>query len=124
MKEYKGSCLCSEVTFTAFGEPLRVGICHCFDCRKHHGALFHSSAIYSESQVNVQGLVQQYNGRHFCPKCGSSVYSVSGSEIELNLGSFDEINLFQPTYELWTVRKEASLPNFQGLAQFKFNRKQ
>jgi hypothetical protein len=34
----------------------------------------------------------------------------SGDEVEVNVGSFDEPNQFKPTYELWTVRREAWLP--------------
>ena len=40
MTTYTGGCLCGDVRLRASGEPYRVGICHCLDCRKHHGALF------------------------------------------------------------------------------------
>ena len=112
MTEVTGGCLCGDVRFTATGEPKRVGICHCFDCRKHHGALFHSSAIFDESAVTVEGETRDYAGRHFCPRCGSSVFGRSGDEVEINLGSLDEIDRFQPTYELWTIRREGWLPPF------------
>jgi hypothetical protein len=32
----------------ASGLPYRVGLCHCLDCRKHHGALFSASAMFPE----------------------------------------------------------------------------
>ncbi|OJU49915.1 MAG: aldehyde-activating protein, partial [Mesorhizobium sp. 61-13] len=90
----------------------RVGICHCLDCRKHHGALFHASAIFPESAVKVDGETNNYKGRHFCPTCGSSVFGHSGDEIEVNLGSLDEPDQLKPTYELWTIRRESWLPPF------------
>ncbi len=36
--------------------------------------------------------------------------SAFGDEIEVNVGSLDEPNQFKPTYELWTIRREAWLP--------------
>jgi hypothetical protein len=62
--------------------------------------------------VTITGLTHDYAGRHFCPRCGSSVFSRSGDEIEVNLGSLDAPNQFMPTYELWTSRREAWLPPF------------
>ncbi|BAU74707.1 Gfa-like protein [Metapseudomonas furukawaii] len=99
-----------------------MGLCHCLDCRKHHGALFHASAIFPESAVAIEGRTQSYAGRHFCPRCGSSVFSRSGDEIEVNLGALDAPDQFQPTYELWTVRREAWLPPFPLARRYPGNR--
>ncbi|MBU2483695.1 MAG: GFA family protein [Alphaproteobacteria bacterium] len=112
MTNVTGGCLCGKVRFTASGEPDRVGLCHCLDCRKHHGALFHASAIFPEAAVSVEGETCHYQGRHFCPACGSSVFSRSGDEIELHLGALDQPDCFTPTYELWTLRRESWLPPF------------
>jgi hypothetical protein len=112
MTNVTGGCLCGKVRFAASGEPDRVGLCHCLDCRKHHGALFHASAIFSETAVSIEGETQHYRGRHFCPACGSSVFSRSGNEIELHLGALDQPDRFIPTYELWTLRRESWLPPF------------
>ncbi|WP_085656556.1 GFA family protein [Pseudomonas sp. B11(2017)] len=112
MDRLTGGCLCGEVRIEATGRPYRVGICHCLDCRKFHGALFHASAIFPEGAVTVTGQPGSYGGRFFCPRCGSSVFSRSGDEIEVNLGSLDAPDQLQPTYELWTVRRESWLPAF------------
>ena len=112
MPQFTGSCLCGSVRLTATGRPYRVGLCHCLDCRKHSGALFHASAIFPQEAVTITGETRDYEGRFFCPRCGSSVFSRSGDEIEVNLGSLDEPNQFMPTYELWTIRREAWLPPF------------
>lgn len=107
-----GGCLCGAVRFTVSGSPYRVGMCHCLDCRKHHGALFHASAIFPSEAVAITGVTREYKGRHFCPVCGSTVFGRSGDETEVNLGCFDAPNRFKPTYELWTVRRESWLPPF------------
>lgn len=122
MESYSGGCLCGAVRFTARGAPLRVGICHCLDCRKFHGALFHASAIFPEEAVEVAGPVERYEGRAFCPRCGSSVYSQSGDEMEMNLGSLDTPDQLRPSYELWTIRRESWLPEFPGLERFETER--
>lgn len=112
MDRFTGGCLCGKVRFVASGSPYRVGICHCLDCRKHHGALFHASAIFPQNAVTIEGETRDYAGRFFCPRCGSSVFGRSADEIEVNLGSLDAPDQFMPTYELWTARREAWLPPF------------
>jgi len=112
MERFTGGCLCGAVRLVATGQPYRVGLCHCLDCRKHHGALFHASAIFPADAVTLQGETCDYRGRHFCPRCGSTVFGRSDDEIEVNLGSLDAPDQLTPTYELWTVRREAWLPPF------------
>lgn len=122
MSTFAGGCLCGNVRFTASGRPYRVGLCHCLDCRKHHGALFHASAIFPQDAVAIEGETGDYAGRHFCPRCGSSVFSRTGDEIDINLGSLDAPDQLVPTYELWTIRRENWLPPFPLERQYKRDR--
>ncbi|HHB81044.1 MAG TPA: GFA family protein [Aliiroseovarius sp.] len=92
------------------------------DCRKHHGALFHASAIFPENAVTITGETHAYEGRHFCPSCGSSVFSCSGDEVEVHLGALDAPDQFRPSYELWTIRREAWLPPFPLARHYARNR--
>src|SRR6476661_3553164 len=112
MSQVTGGCLCGAVRIHASGEPNRVGICHCLDCRKHHGALFHASAIFPEDAVTIEGETRDYAGRHFCPRCGSSIFARTADEIEVALGALDAPDQLTPTYENWTIRREAWLPPF------------
>ena len=112
MSQVTGGCLCGNVRILASGEPNRVGICHCLDCRKHHGAVFHASAIFPEDAVTIEGETRDYRGRHFCPRCGSSVFNRHGDEVEVHLGALDSPDQLVPTYECWTVRREGWLPPF------------
>ena len=121
-REVTGGCLCGAVRFVVRGAPWRVGLCHCLDCRKHSGALFSALAIFPENAVDVTGETQAYAGRHFCPRCGSSVFFRSADEIEINLGSLDAPDQFTPSYELWTARREAWLPPFPLARHFSHNR--
>ena len=112
MTQLTGGCLCGSVRIVTSGQPYRVGLCHCLDCRKHHGALFHASAVFPADAVTITGETNDYAGRYFCPRCGSSVFSRSGDEIEVHLGTLDAPDQLIPTYELWTVRRESWLPSF------------
>ena len=100
------------------GSPYRVGLCHCLDCRKHHGALFHASAIFPAEAVTVDGETRDYAGRFFCPRCGSPVFAGTADEIEVNLGSLDAPDQLTPTYELWTIRREGWLPPFPLMRRY------
>jgi hypothetical protein len=95
MQRFTGGCLCGNVRLVASGRPYRVGICHCLDCRKHHGALFHASAIFAQAAVVIEG-----------------VFARTADEVEVNLGSLDAPDQLRPTYESWVVRREAWLPAF------------
>ncbi|WP_299355469.1 GFA family protein [uncultured Shimia sp.] len=122
MQRMSGGCLCGKVRFEAKGTPDRVGICHCKNCRKHHGAVFYAAAIYPREAVTVTGETASYEGRHFCPTCGSSVFAVSGDEVELHLGALDDADQFQPDYELWIRRRERWLPTFDDVESFEADR--
>ncbi|MAB97044.1 MAG: aldehyde-activating protein [Pseudomonadaceae bacterium] len=112
MQQYTGSCLCGKVQIVALGQPYRVGICHCIDCRKHHGALFNACAIFAETAVSIKGETRDYAGRCFCPNCGSPVFARSADEVEVHLGSLDAPDRLMPTYESWVIRRESWLPTF------------
>ncbi len=113
MTTFTGGCLCGNVRLVASGQPFRVGLCHCLDCRKYHGSLFHASAIFPQDAVRIEGETANFAGRHFCPRCGSSVFNRSGDEVEVNLGSLDAPDQLRPTYESWTTRREAWLPTVE-----------
>ena len=122
MDPYTGSCLCGEVRIAATGRPYRVGICHCFDCRKHHGALFYAAAVFPQDAVTVEGETRDYAGRFFCPNCGSSVFAQSDDEIEVHLGILDTPGQLTPTYECWTTRREPWLPKFPEMSGYESGR--
>lgn len=123
MDHYTGGCLCGDVRIEAAGRPYRVGLCHCLDCRKHHGALFYAAAIFPQDAVTIHGETHHYGGRHFCPRCGSSVFARSEDEIEVPWApALDAPNQLLPTYENWTVRRESWLPPFPLAHQYEHKR--
>jgi hypothetical protein len=109
---HSAGCLCGAVRIEITAEPYRVGICHCLDCRKRQGALFHTFAVFPADAVTVTGATREYRTRSFCPTCGSPLFDRFGDELELHIGSLDDIDVFEPTYECWMIRREAWLPRF------------
>ena len=69
-------------------------------------------AVFPQDAVTIDGETRDYAGRFFCPRCGSSIFSRSADEIEVNLRSLDARDQLRPTYELWIVRRESWLPPF------------
>lgn len=97
---YKGSCLCGQVTFEVSGFKEPIANCHCSMCRKFHGAAFGTlSQVKGLTWLSGQEMLKDYvapNGtiRTFCSDCGSSIgFRSKGNAlpyIELSLALFDE----------------------------------
>ena len=109
----EGGCACGAVRFRAQGEPVRVGLCHCMDCRKAHASAFMGFTVFDRAKVELSGDTRKWLSkacyeRLFCPVCGSRVAGIdtNSDEIELPLGSFDNVGLFTPQYENWIIRRE------------------
>jgi hypothetical protein len=120
--ELTGGCLCGAVRMRMIGAPYRVGICHCLDCRKHHGAIFHTFAVFPAKTVEIAGEVAAYRSRHFCPLCGSSLFGRTGDEIEIYVGCLDAPSQVKPTYENWIIRREDWLPPFDVARRYNRDR--
>src|SRR5690242_18150006 len=86
MPRYTGGCLCGEVRIEIAAAPYRVGICHCLDCRKRQGAVFHTFAVFPVDAVTVTGETGEFDNRHFCPICGSPLFDRSDDHFELSAG--------------------------------------
>jgi hypothetical protein len=78
--------------------------------------------VFPADAVTVVGEASSYAGRSFCSLCGSSVFSRSADEVEVNLGCLDAPDQLTPTYELWTVRRESWLPPFPVARQYERDR--
>lgn len=124
MTTLTGSCRCGRVKISVRGEPKRVGICHCTDCRQESGSAFAFYAIWPADHFEHQGDTAEFAGRSFCPTCGSRLFSVDSTEAEIKLGIFtDAPTHMVPTYELWTKRREPWLTPVAGAEQYEEDRR-
>ncbi len=118
-----GSCQCGAVRYSVNGAPLRVGLCHCSDCRKESGSAFVTFAIWPRHAFSHTGEVREFNGRGFCPECGSRLFNLDEDSVEVRVGSLDMAPTdLEPTYEIWIKRRETWLVPVSEASQFEEDR--
>ena len=106
-RRYTGGCACGAVHIELVGEPLKVGLCHCGDCRKATGSAFLFYGDWANGSYSVSGPTATWEGRSFCPTCGSRLFHLGEDGIEINLGALDDAPLgLVPTREGWICRRE------------------
>jgi hypothetical protein len=112
IEEHGGGCMCGSVRLITTGQPSRIGVCHCFNCRKRHASPINVFAVFDTGQVTVQGNPTprpSLTGKRLgCDTCGADICWMddAGAEIEIHVGATDEIGIWAPQYELWTKRRE------------------
>lgn len=112
------ACRCGQLRAIVTGEPVRVSVCHCLDCKKRSGSAFAVQARWPTEQIAIEGqsttwLHHADSGNrithHFCPECGSTVhYSIDGKFdglIAIPLGAFDDPCFASPAFSVWEERK-------------------
>ncbi|WJH38117.1 GFA family protein (plasmid) [Aliirhizobium terrae] len=119
-----GSCLCGQVRYSVKADPIRIGLCHCMDCRKESGSVFATFGIWPRHAFEMSGDVRYYEGRGFCTSCGGRVFNqLDDPEVEIRVGSLDMAPTdVEPTYELWVKRRENWLSPLEGAEQFEEDR--
>lgn len=118
MTTHTASCRCGQLRATVTGEPVRVSVCHCLNCKKRSGSAFAVQARWPEAQVTIAGRSKPFkmdadSGNwatfHFCPDCGSDVhYDNNGKfdgQIAIPLGAFDDPYFLVPRFSVWEERK-------------------
>ena len=115
---HTATCRCGQLRVTATGDPARVSVCHCLDCKKRSGSAFAVQARWPVSQVTIAGESKTWRHRadsgnrithHFCPACGSSLHYVIEGKfdglIAIPLGAFDDPYFASPRFSVWDKRK-------------------
>jgi hypothetical protein len=113
-----GGCLCGAVRYSVRGEPVRVGRCHCTDCRKESGSAFSVYGQWPIEAFELSGEISSYDGRGFCPRCGSRLLNPAepgDTLIEIRIGSLDDAPFeLKPEHEIWVKRRESWLSAVEG----------
>jgi hypothetical protein len=92
-------------------------------CRKESGSAFSIYAQWPRDAFELTGELATYDGRSFCPRCGSSVVCLEDEAVEVRIGSLDDApSRLRPEAELWIKRREPWLPPADGAAQHPENR--
>src|SRR6187401_384989 len=88
-----GGCLCGSVRYSVRGDPVHVRRCHCANCRKESGSAFTVYAHWPVEAFELSGEIASYDGRGFCPRCGSRLLDTADPDdtfVEIRIGSLDE----------------------------------
>jgi hypothetical protein len=122
MTTHPASCRCGQLRVTVTGDPVRVSVCHCLNCKKRSGSAFAAQARWPRAHVQIDGQSKTFvkvadSGNratfHFCPECGSDVYyEIDGKFddkfndlIAVPLGAFDNPFFLTPAFSVWESRK-------------------
>ena len=103
-----GGCACGAVRYEVRGEPAKVGLCHCADCRKETGSAFLYYADWLGGSFSYTGEIATFHGRSFCPRCGSRLFRLDeDGGAEICVGSLDDAPTgLHPSREGWIKRRE------------------
>ena len=118
MTVHTASCRCGQLQATVTGDPVRMSVCHCLNCKKRSGSAFAAQARWPSDRVTIQGTSKPFekigdSGTratfHFCPECGSDLYYLVDGElanlVAIPLGAFDDPFFFKPDYSVYEGRK-------------------
>ena len=92
-----GSCFCGDIAWTVDDEFTMLINCHCSICRTVHGSAFGAFAVcaadsfrWAAGEDKARIYQSSENGcRPFCPRCGSSVATVTGKLAYMPAGNLD-----------------------------------
>lgn len=117
MTTHTASCRCGQLKAIVTGEPGRVSVCHCLNCKKRSGSAFAVQARWPAEQVKIEGCSKSFkkvadSGNwatfYFCPDCGSDVHYDNNGKfdgmIAIPLGAFDDPFFLKPRFSVWEER--------------------
>ena len=105
---YSGGCACGAVRFEMNDAPIYQGHCQCRQCQHMTGTGHSTMVVFRREAVKVTGALSNWGFvadsgqttlRHFCPTCGSPMFSRSAIRDELmafNAGNFDQAAQLKP----------------------------
>jgi hypothetical protein len=117
---FSGGCHCGAVRYEVSAEPLAFMLCHCRDRQYASGGEPAAVAVVPRSAFTLKKgdakgftSVGESGGavtRHFCPECGTPLFSHLGALpdlMDVTAGSMDDASWLKPTAFLWTKSAHA-----------------
>jgi len=111
------ACSCGQLSITVRGEPLGVGICHCFECQRRTGSVFAALASFA-APYEVTGRASEYvragdQGARFrfrfCPVCGTNLFHTEEGEgdrsVGIAVGAFADPGFAAPQVSIYDCRR-------------------
>jgi len=128
-----GQCLCGAVKYKITAEPMRMAACHCKGCQRSSGTGHMALAFFKDSEITIEGETSSFdakadsgniNSRHFCPKCGSRLFTRNSGRpgvTGIAVGCADDNSWFSPQAVVYNSRCESwdeiplDIPKFDGM---------
>ena len=123
MLKRTATCACGKLSVTCDGDPIRISVCHCLDCRKRTGSTYGVGAFFARNDVEAKGDFRTY-GRssdsgsavifHFCPDCGSTVFWEAErlpNAVAVAVGSFADPTFPAPSQSVYNERRHPWVPS-------------
>jgi hypothetical protein len=113
------TCRCGQLSVECTGEPVRISVCHCYDCQKRSGSAFAAQAFFPADAFTAIGEHRTYlhvsdsgglTDFHFCPNCGLSLWfqrHLNRERVGIALGNFCDRNFPAPSFSIYESRKHA-----------------
>jgi hypothetical protein len=108
------TCSCGQLSVRLAGDPEQILLCHCIECQRQSGSAFGAWAFWPKSSVREiigESRIFQRSSdtgrrmaRHFCPVCGSTVFSYFESApnaISIPLGAITDQLSMSPVASYW-----------------------
>lgn len=117
-KIHTGGCQCGAVRYEFRGEPLKLFICHCRECRKQSASAFGIGVFVARKDFHVTRGAPKFWSRPtdsgntlecaFCPDCGTRLWHQwpgNAEKVSVKGGSLDEPVDLGAAIHIWTSRK-------------------
>jgi hypothetical protein len=123
MSQREAYCACGALCVRTKGEPVRMSVCHCLDCKRRTGSAFGWNATFDASQVEILGASRSFTRgsdegfwvrHHFCDSCGVSMfYEIErrAGMISIPAGVFADPAFPAPNVEVYVERSCPWLPD-------------
>ena len=120
MTTRRAECSCGQLAAICEGEPVRISVCHCLDCKRRTGSAFSNNARFPEDRVSFAGRPKEYvrisdaGSRvtySFCPECGTTVhYKIDAQPglIAIPVGAFADVSFPQPAISVYHDSRRVS----------------
>jgi len=111
------SCRCGRLGATCVGEPVRVSVCHCLECKRRTGSAFSAQARWPAEQVTLTGDATEWTttgesgtwGRfRFCPTCGGPIsFEIEAlpGMVAIPMGAFADPTFPAPNFSVYEGSK-------------------
>src|SRR5215510_1656140 len=125
--ERTAQCHCGTLKVITSGEPVQVYLCHCQSCQRRTGSVVHCGSRWLKSQIRIEGDHKIYTRKgdsgfsprwHFCPNCGSNVFTESDRAPDLCTITVGSLQILTSPRQLhvdaFLVRPVDRLPSFRA----------